>query len=61
MPFTEATIEEVTRCADVIPEVGRLTTAPVAVGGHEIPAGHMLFASLTAVMQGSVCVLISKE
>ena len=35
-----------------VPEVGRMTTGPVKVGNYEIPPGHMLFASLTAVMQG---------
>ena len=29
-----------------------MTTVPVKVGNYEIPTGHMLFASLTAVMQG---------
>ncbi len=52
LPFTDATIMEVQRMADVAPEgVFHTTSAPVKAGQYVIPAGHMVMPSLTAIMK----------
>ena len=52
MPYTEATILEIQRMANIAPDgVPHSTNAPVTAGPYVIPPGHILVSSLTAVLR----------
>ncbi|XP_014670262.1 PREDICTED: cytochrome P450 2C15-like [Priapulus caudatus] len=50
MPYTEATIAEVQRVGDVIPITPHEVLHDMEQGGYSIPAGTMLIANLTAIL-----------
>ena len=53
MPFSEATVMEILRVADVAPDgVPHVTRTSQHVGPYVIPAGHTVMPSLTAVLKG---------
>ena len=52
MPYTEATILEIQRMANIVPDgVPHSTNAPITAGPYVIPPGHILISSLTAVLR----------
>ena len=52
MPYTEATILEIQRMANIAPDgIPHSTKSNIVVGPYTIPQGHILMSSLTAVMR----------
>jgi len=47
--YLEATIKETLRVRPVIVDVARKLTAPLAIGGYELPAGSYLMAAIAAL------------
>jgi cytochrome P450 len=47
--YTDAVIRETLRSRPVIVDVARKLTAPLSVGGHELPAGTLVLASITGI------------
>ena len=47
--YLDATIKETLRARPVIVDVARKLTAPVEIGGYEVPAGQYLMAAIAAI------------
>jgi cytochrome P450 len=47
--YLDATIKETLRARPVIVDVARKLTAPVRIGGYEVPAGQFLMAAIAAI------------
>jgi cytochrome P450 len=47
--YLEATVKETLRTRPVIVDVARKLTAPLAIGGHELPAGTYLLPAIAAI------------
>jgi cytochrome P450 len=47
--YLDATIRETLRARPVIVDVARKLTAPVRIGGYEVPAGQFLMAAIAAI------------
>jgi cytochrome P450 len=46
LPYLEAVVKEVLRLRPSLPQVGRILGRPLTIGGHALPAGTLVIASL---------------
>ncbi|XP_072552329.1 cytochrome P450 2B4-like [Salminus brasiliensis] len=50
LPYTHATIHEIQRCADLVPNTIHMTTQPTQLRGYHIPKGTKVMPNLTAIL-----------
>ncbi|KTF94070.1 hypothetical protein cypCar_00038432 [Cyprinus carpio] len=51
LPYTNATVHEIQRCANIVPSgVFHETTQPTKLRGYDIPKGTVIFTNLTAIL-----------
>ncbi|KHJ89647.1 hypothetical protein OESDEN_10523 [Oesophagostomum dentatum] len=62
MPYTNAAIHEIQRCANIVPlNVNHKTTKDTSVGSHPIPANTFIIGHIQHVMARSPVYKDSKE